>query len=362
MSAREQRLDEIFGGVAVSTHCAETMRATLEEIVQLAVEIAREGREGRKIGTLFVVGDVDEVIARSRPLILDPLFGHPPELLDVRLPEFRETVKELAQLDGAFIVRGNGTFFSAGRYIDVDVSQPQAFLPGLGTRHAAAASITTVTRSIAVVVSQSSVVRVFARGEIRAEIIPELFLLQREQLFVREAEVRQVPEAGVTMALARSRESRACARYSSRSERVSTPSGRPSRATTTAAEAPVSVVNTSSSEARTSTAPSGGDMCAITSSCRASGFLKTMSSSPRSFREPTTSASDSNWPSRTTSTWEIACSCITSIAALTFWCAPTVTSSGGCPSSARLNESTSSIVGTGARRSRKPCSSIQLSS
>jgi DNA integrity scanning protein DisA with diadenylate cyclase activity len=26
--------------------------------VHLAVEVAREGREGRKIGTLFVVGDV----------------------------------------------------------------------------------------------------------------------------------------------------------------------------------------------------------------------------------------------------------------------------------------------------------------
>ena len=34
-----------------------------------------------------------------------------------------------------------------------------------------------------------------------AEIIPELFLLQRDQLFVRDAEVRQVPEAGITLAL-----------------------------------------------------------------------------------------------------------------------------------------------------------------
>jgi hypothetical protein len=53
-----------------------------------------------------------------------------------------------------------------------------------------------------VVVSQSSVVRVFAGGDLRAEIIPELFLLSRERLFTRGAEVTQMPEAGVTLAVA----------------------------------------------------------------------------------------------------------------------------------------------------------------
>ena len=36
----------------------------LKQTVSLAVEIAREGREGRKIGTLFVVGDSRAVIKR----------------------------------------------------------------------------------------------------------------------------------------------------------------------------------------------------------------------------------------------------------------------------------------------------------
>ena len=36
-------------------------KRVLEQTVSLAVEIAREGREGRKIGTLFVVGDSGEV-------------------------------------------------------------------------------------------------------------------------------------------------------------------------------------------------------------------------------------------------------------------------------------------------------------
>ena len=198
---RSDRLEEIFGPVAETTHCELGRRQTLEEIVMLAVEIAREGREGRKIGTMFVIGDVDAVLERSRPLILDPLYGHPDELLDIGRPEFRETVKELAQLDGAFIVTNRGTFVTAGRFIDVDLT-PEHFLPGLGTRHAAAASISAATNAIPVVVSQSSVVRVFADGEVRAEIIPELFLLSRQQFYARDASVQQVPEAGLTMAVA----------------------------------------------------------------------------------------------------------------------------------------------------------------
>lgn len=199
---RQEWLDQTFGVVCRSAHCTEKRRRTLEEVIQLAVEIAREGREGRKIGTLFVVGDVEATLTHSRALLLDPLYGHPPELLHVERPEFRETVKELAQLDGAFLVDDDGTFAAAARYIDVDLSAPDAFLPGLGTRHAAGASISAATKATAIVVSQSSVVRVFARGQVRAEVIPELFLLSREQLFTPEAAIKQLPEAGITLAVA----------------------------------------------------------------------------------------------------------------------------------------------------------------
>ena len=200
-NGRHTYLDKVFGGVCRSTKCSDARHYAFEEVLQLAVELAREGREGRKIGTLFVIGAVDEVLLRSRPLILDPLFGHPPELLHVSRPEFRETVKELAQLDGAFLVDDDGTFAAAGRFIDVEISAPDAFMPGLGTRHAAAASITSNTDATAIVVSQSSIVRVFANGKVRAEIIPELFLLSREQLFTPHPAVTRVRDAGITLAV-----------------------------------------------------------------------------------------------------------------------------------------------------------------
>jgi len=193
---------DVYSRICERTVCDGPMREAVERVVELAVEIAREGREGRKIGTLLTVGDVEGVLAHSRPLILDPLYGHPRDVLQVSSPEFRENVKELAQLDGAFVVDADGTFVAAGRYVQVDLTPEVTFIGGLGTRHAAAASISASTRAVAIAVSQSSVVRVFSRGELRAEIIPELFLLSRERLFARDAKTEVVPEAGVTLALA----------------------------------------------------------------------------------------------------------------------------------------------------------------
>jgi diadenylate cyclase len=149
---------------------------TLRRVVQIAVEIAREGREGRKIGTLFVVGDSEEVIRHSRPLILDPLAGHPHEKKRLDDPDTRETLKELAQLDGAFIVSDEGVVLSAARYLDA-VSDSLDVPLWLGSRHVAAASISKQTAAVAVAVSESSVVRMFDDGELVSEIIPEIWML-----------------------------------------------------------------------------------------------------------------------------------------------------------------------------------------
>ena len=150
----------------------------LEQAVTLAVEIAREGREGRKIGTLFVIGDADEVLKSSRPLILDPLAGHPDEAKRIDDPNLRETLKELAQLDGAFVVSEDGIVVSAARYIDT-VSDSLNVPLGLGSRHVAAASVSHRTGAVAVTVSESSMVRVFDDGELISEITPELWMLGR---------------------------------------------------------------------------------------------------------------------------------------------------------------------------------------
>ena len=149
----------------------------LKQTISLAVEIAREGREGRKIGTLFVVGDSGEVMRRSKPLILDPLQGHADEDKQIEDPDTRETIKELAQLDGAFLVSNSGVVLSAARYIDA--ASDSLDLPlGLGSRHMAGASISQQTRAVSVVVSESSMVRMFDDGELVSEIVPELWMIE----------------------------------------------------------------------------------------------------------------------------------------------------------------------------------------
>jgi diadenylate cyclase len=154
---------------------------TLEQTIRLAVEIAREGREGRKIGTMFVVSDEEETSRQSTCLILDPLLGHPDEQKQIADPNLRATVKELSQLDGAFLVSDDGIVLSATRHINA--SSEGIHLPlGLGSRHIAAASITKQTNAVAVVVSESSVVRVLDEGVIVSEIIPELWLFRRHGL------------------------------------------------------------------------------------------------------------------------------------------------------------------------------------
>ncbi len=151
-------------------------KKNLEPTIELAVEIAREGREGRRIGTLFTFGDADAVLARSRPLILDPLAGHPEQAREIRDQNLRGTIKELAQLDGAFVVSDQGIVVSACRYLDAMASD--VVLPyGMASRHLAGASISQVTDAVAIVVSESSMVRVFDDGKLVAEIIPELWLI-----------------------------------------------------------------------------------------------------------------------------------------------------------------------------------------
>jgi diadenylate cyclase len=173
--------------------------AVLESVLELALEIAREGREGRRIGTLFTVGKVDDVLATSRPLILDPLAGHAPPRTHVTNPDLRGTIKELAQLDGAFVISETGIVVAACRYLDASVEQIDLPL-GFGSRHLAAASVSQRLGAVAIVVSESGVVRVFHAGQIEATLIPELWLLDRHhtQLSVAAAGTVEAQRLGTT--------------------------------------------------------------------------------------------------------------------------------------------------------------------
>lgn len=136
----------------------------LERVIAIATELAVEGREGKPVGCLFVLGDASKVEKLIKPLVLNPFYGYKEEDRNILSPFMDETVKEFSSIDGAFIIRGDGVVSSAGSLIqaaDVDHILPS----GLGSRHAAAAAISVATECISIVVSSSTgQVTLFRRG------------------------------------------------------------------------------------------------------------------------------------------------------------------------------------------------------
>ena len=146
----------------------------LKAVLNVAIEIGREGREGKSVGTAFVVGDTRHVMRMSHQLILNPYEGHGPGERDIKDEATWETVKEFAQLDGMFIVDELGYIVAAGRYLDVSAKGVR-LVPGLGGRHLSAAAISLCTRSIAITVSASSgTVTVYKAGKEVFQLNPRI--------------------------------------------------------------------------------------------------------------------------------------------------------------------------------------------
>jgi DNA integrity scanning protein DisA with diadenylate cyclase activity len=147
---------------------------TLKIVVDLAIEIGRDGREGKPVGTLFVVGDSRKVLVCSRPAGFDPVKGYSRKDRNLDDPRVREGIKEIAQMDGAIIVSADGTVEATCRYLDCSAADV-TLSKGLGARHWAAAAISRATNAVAVTVSQSNgTVRIFQNGETVLRIDPYL--------------------------------------------------------------------------------------------------------------------------------------------------------------------------------------------
>ena len=137
---------------------------TLRKVVDLAVEIGREGREAKKVGTIFVVGNHRKVLDMSHEGIHDPFRGYAKKEKMITSPRVRESIKEIAQIDGAFIISSDGCVMGSGRILDAPAEE-LTLSKGLGSRHWAAAAISKGTNAIAIAVSESTgTVRLFQDG------------------------------------------------------------------------------------------------------------------------------------------------------------------------------------------------------
>jgi DNA integrity scanning protein DisA with diadenylate cyclase activity len=138
----------------------------IECVLDIAVEIATFGREGRSIGAIFVIGDTANVLKNSKQITFNPFKGYDDKRKNITDPDVRESIKEFAQIDGAFVIRADGTVNACGRLLLMPKGEVQ-ILKGYGARHNAAAYITKQTNAIAIVVSESSgTVTVFKKGRV----------------------------------------------------------------------------------------------------------------------------------------------------------------------------------------------------
>ncbi len=170
------RLDDHLGRLTVRDfrqYAGKVPVETLKLVVDLAIEIGREGREGKSVGTLFVVGDHRKTLTYCRPMGFDPVRGYKTSERRLADAKVREGVKEIAQMDGAFIVSADGVVVAAAQHISAPPSDDISLPKGLGARHWAAAEVTKGSAAVAVSVSSSGgTVRVIHDGDVVLRIEP----------------------------------------------------------------------------------------------------------------------------------------------------------------------------------------------
>ncbi|MBI5056577.1 MAG: DNA integrity scanning protein DisA nucleotide-binding domain protein [Nitrospirae bacterium] len=145
---------------------------TILAVIDIALDIGALGREGKPVGTTFVIGDMKRVLQLSHQAVFNPFKGYSPKERLINRSEVVESMKELAKLDGAFIISDTGIVEAAGRHLDAR-SVVTRQLKGFGSRHRAAAGITKMTGAVAVVVSESTGrVTIFENGRIVSTLEP----------------------------------------------------------------------------------------------------------------------------------------------------------------------------------------------
>lgn len=161
---------ELFQSVGQPKLTEHIRRPVFEKVLTLCLELAHEGREGKSVGAIFVIGDHREVQKCCREGRINPFKGYAENERNILDDSIRDIVKEMSKLDGAFILKGNGVILSGGATLLSPIAG-EPHTQGLGSRHAAAAAITAGTKSIAISLSQSTgTVRIWRLGTVITEI------------------------------------------------------------------------------------------------------------------------------------------------------------------------------------------------
>jgi len=161
---------ELFQSVGQPKLTEHIRPSVFQKVLTIALELAHEGREGKPVGGLFVVGDYREVRKMCVEGRINPFRGYTEKERNIMDQSMTDVVKELSKIDGAFIIKGNGVIVSAGTMLRPALAGEE--MPkSLGARHSAAAAITASTKCLAITLSESTgTVRLWRRGSMITEI------------------------------------------------------------------------------------------------------------------------------------------------------------------------------------------------
>jgi len=158
------------GIYSILSHTSEIDPMVIHNVLRIAIQLGKKGREGKPVGTTFIVGDSGDVLQHSTQITYNPFEGSYVEISDKIVTSM---IKEYSRLDGAFIISGKGKIVAASRYLESGKEGIE--LPrGLGARHMSAAWMSKITNAIAIVLSESdNLLRIFSNGAMILEIDPE---------------------------------------------------------------------------------------------------------------------------------------------------------------------------------------------
>lgn len=158
-------------GIMKRTRTTGKRNRIIRRAIDILMGLSIKGYEGRSVGAIYLIGDIQGVRKNSAQMIINPFKGW----RDINIEDHKQlpTLESFSQLDGAIIIDNRGFVHYAGRMINVKDETPanehkdfkKKKGKGSGTRWRAAKFITSRTKTIAVTLSSSGNITIFRNGE-----------------------------------------------------------------------------------------------------------------------------------------------------------------------------------------------------
>lgn len=154
------------------TSARSKKKEVITRILDILIGLSLKGYEGKSVGALFLVGDIEGIRRHTSQMIINPFKGW--RNINILDEKQQLTFESFSQLDGAFVIDSRGFAHYAGRMIHVvpdrgrddrgfhDRRQDRK---GAGTRWRAAMFITEKTKTVAVTLSNRGDITLFERGK-----------------------------------------------------------------------------------------------------------------------------------------------------------------------------------------------------